>query len=91
MGLFPILQYGEKKSHGLFRVFKIANFCKNNYEINSVDIQFYHNNDIIPIFQYLYFPVGIIFPMGFFAFGQMRKNPVEFCFLSDISLTQVLN
>ena len=40
MGFFPILLYG-KKFHGFFVFFKIANFCKNNNDINSVDIQLY--------------------------------------------------
>ena len=39
---------------------------KNNNGINSVDIQFYQYSEVIPIFQYLYFPVGN-FPLGIFS------------------------
>ena len=42
---------------GFFDFLKLLISEKNNYEINSVDIYFYHNSKIIPIFQYLYFPV----------------------------------
>ena len=45
-----------KVSHGISRYFKLIISEKNDYKINSVDILFYHNIEIIPIVQYLYFP-----------------------------------
>ena len=43
-----------------------------------VDIYFYQNSEIIPIFQYLYFPVGNFFQGNFFPFCNMGKNPMGF-------------
>ena len=70
---FPFCNMG-KKSHGIFRFFKIAYFWKIIYEINSVDIYFYQNKEILLIFQYLYFPVGNFSHGNFFPFCNMGKN-----------------
>ena len=43
-----------------------------------MDIYFYQNSEIIPIFQYLYFPMGN-FSHGFFShFAIWEKNPMGF-------------
>ena len=43
-----------------------------------MDIYFYNNSEIIPIFQYLYFPVGN-FSMGIFShFAISGKVPMGF-------------
>ena len=77
MGLFPILQYGKKIPWD-FSNFQNCLFLKNYYEINSVAIYFNQNSEIIPTFQYLYFPVGNFKksknPMGFFPYCKMGKK-----------------
>ena len=59
---------------GFFDFLKLLISEKIIHEINSVDIYFYQNSEIIPIFQYLYFPVGNFSQGNFFPFCNMGKN-----------------
>ena len=59
---------------GFFDFLKLLISEKLFFKINSVDIYFYQNKEILPIFQYLYFPVGNFSHGNFFPFCNMGKN-----------------